>query len=328
MGEATDPVFDPAIDLYDPAGNHVAGNYVYGIGTSIQAKLTVGGTYTLVASDHNGDNTGNYSLTLTTTTSDDPDDQISEAKSLGGVTTIATSTAGAITVPTDVDMYSFTVAGGQRISFDIDTATNGAPGLGSYLRVFGVSGTELAFNNDAKAPDESTVGFDSYVEYTFASAGTYFVGVSSWQNSAYNATTGSGDFITSLWGTGSYTLILKSLTALKPTVTITATDGVASEQASDTATFKVMRSDSTSASLTVKYTIGGTATNGTDYNTLSGSVIIAAGASSATVTLTPKDDGSYEGKEIAVLSLQSNIGYTVGSPSSATATLNDNDPAI
>ncbi len=63
-------------------------------------------------------------------------------------------------------MISFTVTAGQVVDFDIDTATNGATGLQSYLRLFNSSGTQLAFNDDATAPGESTAGFDAFIRHT------------------------------------------------------------------------------------------------------------------------------------------------------------------
>ena len=84
-------------------------------------------------------------------------------------------------------------------------------------------------------------------------------------------------------------------------------------------------SGGTASSVTVNYTLNGTAQNGTDYQNLSGSVTISAGSSSASITLTPIDDSSVEGSETAVLSLSANSTYTVGSPNSATVTIADND---
>src|SRR3989442_6835941 len=51
---------------------------------------------------------------------------------------------------------------------------------------------------------------------------------------------------------------------------------------SDTGTFTVSRSGSTATALTVNYTLGGTADNTSDYQTLPTSVTIGAGASTAT----------------------------------------------
>lgn len=48
---------------------------------------------------------------------------------------------------------------------------------------------------------------------------------------------------------------------------------------------------------TINYTVGGTATNGVDYNTIGNSVTIPAGATQATIGITPINDGLSEGLE-------------------------------
>lgn len=117
--------------------------------------------------------------------------------SLGAVGGPAVVCGEQIGVPTDVDMYEFAVYAGQRIGFDIDTKDNGPPGLGSYLRIFDSKGNELAANNDKLAPGDpppganaGREGFDSYIDYTFRTTGTYYVGVSNWQNRNYDPQTG------------------------------------------------------------------------------------------------------------------------------------------
>jgi subtilisin family serine protease len=109
-----------------------------------------------------------------------------------------------------------------------------------------------------------------------------------------------------------------------PTVTVTANDPNAAEP-SNTGTFAVSRTGSTNSSLTVNYSLNGTAQNGVDYQTLSGSVTIASGSSSANITVTPIDDSADENNETVVLTLSANSAYTVGSPSSATVSIADND---
>src|SRR6185312_15740098 len=71
--------------------------------------------------------------------------------------------------------------------------------------------------------------------------------------------------------------------------------------------------------------LGGTAVNGTDYQTLSGTVTIPAGAVSAPITVTPMDDTQVEGDETVVLTLSADAAYDVGAPGSATVTIADND---
>ena len=111
-----------------------------------------------------------------------------------------------------------------------------------------------------------------------------------------------------------------------PQVTLAVTDGTATENiASDTGIFTVSRTGSTASALTVFYSVGGTATNGTDYQLLTGSVTLAANSSTATITVTPIDDNAVEGNETVVVTLSANAAYTLGSPSSGTVTIVDND---
>jgi hypothetical protein len=110
-----------------------------------------------------------------------------------------------------------------------------------------------------------------------------------------------------------------------PTVTVTATDAAASESGSDGGTFTVARTGPTTDALTVNYTVAGTATGGSDYPALSGSVTIASGQSSATAGVAPVNDLLPEDDETVVLTLVAGTGYTVGSPSSATVTIDDDD---
>lgn len=109
-----------------------------------------------------------------------------------------------------------------------------------------------------------------------------------------------------------------------PTVNLTASDPAASEP-SGTGTFTVTRSGSTAAALAVIYTIGGTAQNSVDYNAIANSVVIPAGAASANVIITPIDDSEVESAETVILTLQSSGAYALGSSTTATVSITDND---
>ncbi len=109
-----------------------------------------------------------------------------------------------------------------------------------------------------------------------------------------------------------------------PTITITALDRIAGEEGSSTATFRIHR-DKTDQASTVHYTIGGTASNTTDYATLATSVVIPEGQSYVDITVTPVDDSAYEQDETVTLTISTNTMYLVGSPSSATVEIWDND---
>ncbi len=109
------------------------------------------------------------------------------------------------------------------------------------------------------------------------------------------------------------------------TVTVTATDGSASEAGPNAATFTVARTGGTGTPLTVQYGLGGSAITTTDYATSVGFVVIPAGSSAATVTITPVDDALVEGSETLTLTVSPRVHYSVGSPASASASIADND---
>jgi hypothetical protein len=138
----------------------------------------------------------------------DTNDQLYEASRIpiGGTVSqdIAAANSWGAQPGPDTDMYKFSAAAGQRVGFDLDRAANST--LNGYLRVFDVTGAELAANDDAAAPGEMA-GTESYIEYTFAIAGTFYVGVSSSASKTYNAVTGAGNVSGSV---GGYTLTLSA----------------------------------------------------------------------------------------------------------------------
>ena len=86
--------------------------------------------------------------------------------------------------------------------------------------------------------------------------------------------------------------------------------------------FTFTRTGSTSAALTIAYTLSGTATPGDDYVAL-GTVTFPAGKSSVTKQVIAVDDGIDEGDETVIVSLQPGSGYTMATPVSATVTIVD-----
>jgi len=127
-----------------------------------------------------------------------------------------------------------------------------------------------------------------------------------------------------------------------PVVNVTAIDPVAIEPAGpltpiDPARFSVTRTGGTNSPLTVFYRIGGTASNGVDYQLLSGRVTIPAGASSNSIFIIPLEDNLVEGLESVVLKLEpapllspantASWWYRIGSNNVARAVVRDNDVA-
>jgi subtilisin family serine protease len=87
------------------------------------------------------------------------------------------------------------------------------------------------------------------------------------------------------------------------------------------------RTGSTTNALTVNYTISGTATNGTDYKNLSGTVTFAPGSSTAVIDINPIDDTLVEPSETVILTLLGSSTYQIGTSNTATVTIADNDVA-
>ncbi len=112
-----------------------------------------------------------------------------------------------------------------------------------------------------------------------------------------------------------------------PSVSVTATDASAAEAGLNPAVFTITRTGATNIPLTVNYTLGGGAGNGTDYNLLPLTVQIPVGANSVTRTITPIDDPTFEGTESVVLTLTASPNHTLGT-ASATANIADNDASL
>ena len=78
--------------------------------------------------------------------------------------------------------------------------------------------------------------------------------------------------------------------------------------------------------VTVGYaTANGTATSGSDYTAISGTLTFAAGTKSQTVSVAIVEDSVYEPDETFTVTLSRPSNATLGSPASATVTIRDND---
>jgi hypothetical protein len=107
-----------------------------------------------------------------------------------------------------------------------------------------------------------------------------------------------------------------------PVATVSVPDAAASESG-DTGQVTITLSAPATQAATIAYAMSGTATNGSDYNAVSGSVSIASGASSASITIAPKADALTEGAETAILTLAPGGEYAVGSANSGSVTIAD-----
>lgn len=93
-------------------------------------------------------------------------------------------------------------------------------------------------------------------------------------------------------------------------------------------TVDVDKINATGAPIEIEYTVSGTADEGDDFTTLSGSVAIEDGESTGTITLTPINDTDIESNETVVLTLVNGPDYTVGGPDSATVIIVSDDTNV
>ena len=107
-----------------------------------------------------------------------------------------------------------------------------------------------------------------------------------------------------------------------PTMT-TASFATASQSAGDesgTHNVTVNLNPAPASNITLSYTVGGTATPGSDYTALSGTLAVSAGAVMATIPVTLLADNVQEDRETVVLTLTPGAGYELAGPGTHTLT--------
>jgi hypothetical protein len=107
-----------------------------------------------------------------------------------------------------------------------------------------------------------------------------------------------------------------------PVVAVEAIDPDAAEPYFDPGLIRLTRSDS-SRPVTVSLTIGGTATNGVDYELLGTTAFFDAGQTTVDLPITPTDDMLVEGPESVTVTLAPGAEYLVGDPASAEVSIAD-----
>ena len=117
---------------------------------------------------------------------------------------------------------------------------------------------------------------------------------------------------------------IDSIEPALPSVSVAASDSSASEAGANTGAFIFTRTGDTTRPLVVTYKIAGSASNGSDYDQLAGTVTIPAGSATAGVMIKPIDDSLGEGNETVVLSVVAGSTYAAAA-GNATANIADND---
>lgn len=92
--------------------------------------------------------------------------------------------SGEIESTSDVDFIKLQLDQGDVVTLNTEARENGSD-LDSVLRVFDSASSQQAINDDGQGPFED-FSFDSYLAYTAANSGDYYVGVSSYANFDYD----------------------------------------------------------------------------------------------------------------------------------------------
>ncbi|NJM61192.1 MAG: hypothetical protein HC849_14840 [Oscillatoriales cyanobacterium RU_3_3] len=122
--------------------------------------------------------------------------------------------------------------------------------------------------------------------------------------------------------------LVSRFTIAKPTVSI-APGITPNETGPVSGTFNLTRTGNLTKSLTVNYTLAGTATVNTDYtDSSSGTVTFAANSATATVTLPVTDDSAIDPNETIIAAITPSANYDIITGSgTGQLTIADNDSA-
>ena len=85
--------------------------------------------------------------------------------------------------------------------------------------------------------------------------------------------------------------------SIAPGIATVAEDGTAN------LVYTVTLNHASAFATTVNFTLAGTATSGTDYAAITGSILIAAGATTGTITINPTTDDVFEADETVLVTL-------------------------
>ncbi|MBI5674697.1 MAG: DUF4214 domain-containing protein, partial [Nitrospirae bacterium] len=101
--------------------------------------------------------------------------------------------------------------------------------------------------------------------------------------------------------------------------------GQSSANESGTMTVTAQLSEASGLTVTVPFTVTGTATNGTDYTITASPITIPAGSTTGTATITITNDTAVEVNETVILTMGTPTNVTLGSTTVHTATITDDD---
>jgi subtilisin family serine protease/Ca2+-binding RTX toxin-like protein len=245
---------------------------------------------------------------------------LSTAPALPVITVVATDASAAETIPgatTNPGQYTLTRTGLTTSALTVNvtktgTATNGV----DYTSI----PTTVTFNaGSATALVPLNVIYDTLVEGT--------------ETAILNVTAGNGYTVGT---TASATVSIADSIPVLPSITLASNYSGVSENSKTNLVYTFNRTGATTSSLTVNFTLGGTATRNSDYSAYggnfltatTGNIVFAAGATTAKLELVTTGDAVKEANETIAFTLAGGTGYTIGTPTAVTTTIINDDGVL
>ena len=219
------------------------------------------------------------------------------------------------------DRYTFNAAAGQRAS--IQTSVNPG-GFDTFLTLIGPNGVVLLTDDDSGGSTNSKIPGGN-TGLLLGLTGTYTVEVTQFQvPPPPGSPTG-----------GPYAITLTTDTPATAAVQLSQSSFTIGEGA-QTVSLNILRTGNTSSAATVNFAttdnfgvqcnqVNGQASAKCDFNSAGGILRFAAGEASKAIQLSLVNDGFVEGNETLTVTLSSPTGMSLGSTSTATVTIVDND---
>ena len=212
-------------------------------------------------------------------------------------------------------MYTFSRTGSTSSSLSVNYTVSGSAALGTDYTGIAAEGSTKTVTFAAGASTaivtvdptaDSAIEADETVVLTLAASSAYTIGTTA-----------------PVVGT------IKNDDTL-PIITLEVSPASVFEDGAPNLIYTFKRTGSTASSLSVNYTVSGSATLGTDYTGISTSadsktLTFAVGSSTALVTVDPTADRDVESDETVVLTLAASSAYTIGTSTAVVGTIKNDD---
>ncbi|AFY28282.1 Calx-beta domain-containing protein [Cyanobium gracile] len=212
-------------------------------------------------------------------------------------------------------LFNVSLTAAVDVPISVDFATNNNTATLADNDFQAASGT---LNFSGTAGETRQISINVVGDTNVESNENFFVNLSNLQAGGRNVSLGASQ------GVG--TIVNDDVAAL-PTITLAVSPASVLENGATNLVYTFTRTGATTNPLTVDYTIGGSATNGTDYGLIPASVSFAAGSATATVTVDPTGDAVVEANETVSLTLAANAAYSIGTAGAVIGTISNDDTA-